>query len=67
MRRHKNKNEALLFWRDVYIAGGQVTFGVVAAMWFLPPFDNLKVSVLVLNGFVTAMFVLMGYKIAKRL
>lgn len=65
--RSKSKNESLLFWRDAYLAGGQVTFGVAAAIWFLPPFDSRKIGVLLLNALATVWLILRGLKIAKKL
>lgn len=66
-RQPQNKNQLKLFWRDVCIAGGQITFGVFAALWFVPPFDKLKIGVLLSNLLATAWFVLNGFKIAKKL
>jgi len=63
-RRRKAKGNSL-FWRDVCISGGQVTFGVVAALWFIPPLDTVKIGVLVFNGFVTTVLIVIGWKISK--
>ena len=54
------------FWKDVFIAAGQVTFGVVAAIWFIPPFDESKQVVLVTNLMATLSFLLFGYAVARK-
>lgn len=55
------------FWRDACIAGGQVTFGVVAAIWFVQPFSEKQVIVLLLNGMITIAFILTGLHFSKKL
>jgi len=68
MNRRHRRNEAIkLFWRDVYVAGGQVTFGIAAAVWFLPPFDRTKIIILLINGMITAMFIISGLITTKKL
>ena len=67
MARGGKTNRLILFWRDVSIAAGQVTFGVLAATWFVPPFDQAKAIVLLSNGVATLVFLIMGFSFVKRL
>jgi len=67
MKRRRRNNGTAIFWRDVSIAGGQVTFGVFAVLWFVPPFDILKIGVLLLNCLATIWFIWNGFKISKNL
>ncbi|MBI5356825.1 hypothetical protein HZB78_04405 [Candidatus Collierbacteria bacterium] len=68
MAKQRRRNDGInIFWRDVSIAGGQVTFGVFAVLWFVPPFDIPKIGVLLLNCLATTWFILRGLKIAKDL
>jgi hypothetical protein len=62
----KRKNIAK-FWYDVSLTAGQVTFGVLAASWFVSLFDLTKKIVLIINGLATIIFLWMGYKFTKKL
>lgn len=69
MKQHRRKtnNETGLFWRDACLAAAQVTFGIVAVSWFVPPFDFIKIGVLLFNTIATIIFVGNGLKISKNL
>ena len=55
------------FWRDTCVALGQVNYGVFAALWFVPPYDQLKTAVLLVNAMLTLVFTIIGRRLAHRL
>lgn len=63
----KQRKQIAHYWRDVFIAGAQVTFGVFAAVWFIPPLDPRKAFVLLTNVVGAGMFLFAGLKFTKRL
>jgi len=62
----KQSNADYEYWIDVFIALSQITFGIAWGAIFLP-LDTYKIFVVVLNIVISALFILAGWFLRKRL
>lgn len=62
----KNQAQTYNYWQSVCVAGAQVSFGVIAATWFVPAYDPNKTVVLLVNLILTGIFLLFGVIFAKK-
>ena len=66
MKKKKFKN-SWVFWQNICVAAAQVNYGVIAAVWFLEPYNFQKALILIVNGIFTVIFVILGYNMSRKI